>query len=90
MLNKVKIAIDAMGGIDSPKKIIEGIEISLKTNQENFFSLYGKKDLLENEISKKKNMHKYCEFIKRINSTIAKYNNELSMKITTLNQLGLI
>ena len=47
MLNKVKIAIDAMGGIDSPKKIIDGIEISLKTNQENFFSLYGKKDLIE-------------------------------------------
>ena len=63
MLNKVKIAIDAMGGIDSPKKIIDGIEISLKTNQENFFTLYGKKDLLENEISKKKNMHKYCEII---------------------------
>ena len=63
MLNKVKIAIDAMGGIDSPKKIIDGIEISLKTNQENFFSLYGKKDLLEKEISKKKNMHKYREII---------------------------
>jgi len=54
MLNKVKIAVDAMGGIDSPKKIIDGIEISLNTNQENFFSLYGKKDLLEKEISKKK------------------------------------
>ena len=63
MLNKVKIAIDAMGGIDSPKKIIDGIEISLKTNQENFFTLYGKKDLLEKEISKKKNIHKYCEII---------------------------
>ena len=63
MLNKVRIAIDAMGGIDSPKKIIDGIEISLKTNQENFFTLYGKKDLLEKEISKKKNIHKYCEII---------------------------
>ena len=37
MLNKVKIAIDAMGGENSPRKIIEGIEVSLKTNQENFF-----------------------------------------------------
>ena len=63
MLNKVKIAIDAMGGQDSPKKIIEGIEISLKSNQENFFSLYGKKDLLEKEIYKRKNMRKYCEII---------------------------
>ena len=41
MTNKVKIAIDAMGGESSPKKIIEGIEISLKSNQENFFYLYG-------------------------------------------------
>ena len=55
MLNKVKIAIDAMGGENSPRKIIEGIEISLKSNQENFFYLYGKKDLLEKEVYKKKN-----------------------------------
>ena len=63
MNDKVKIAIDAMGGINSPKKIIEGIEISLKNNNENFFSLYGKKDLLEKEVSKKKNIHEYCEII---------------------------
>ena len=37
MLKKVKIAIDAMGGDNSPKKIIEGIEISLRSNQNNFF-----------------------------------------------------
>ena len=63
MLNKVKIAIDAMGGENSPRKIIEGIEISLKSNQENFFYLYGKKDLLEKEIYKKKYIHKYSEII---------------------------
>jgi len=63
MSNKVRIAIDAMGGINSPKKIIDGIEISLKSNQENFFTLYGKKDLLEKEIYKKKFLHKYCEII---------------------------
>ena len=63
MLNKVKIAIDAMGVENSPRKIIEGIEISLKTNQENFFYLYGKKDLLEKEISKRKILQKYCEII---------------------------
>ena len=63
MSNKVKIAIDAMGGKGSPKKIIEGIEISLKSNQENFFYLYGKKDLLEKEIAKRKVIQKYCEII---------------------------
>ena len=40
MSNKVKIAIDAMGGEGSPKKILDGIEISLKSNKDNFFYLY--------------------------------------------------
>ena len=35
MDDKVKIAIDAMGGEKSPTKIINGIEISLKRNNEN-------------------------------------------------------
>ena len=47
MTNKVNIAIDAMGGENSPQKIIEGINISLKSNQENFFFLYGQQDLIE-------------------------------------------
>ena len=63
MSNKVKIAIDTMGGENSPKKIIDGIEISLKSNQENFFYLYGKRDLLEKEISKRKLIHNHCEII---------------------------
>ena len=63
MSKKVKIAIDAMGGENSPKKIIEGIEISLKSNKDNFFYLYGKKDLLDKEINKKKNIRDYCEII---------------------------
>ena len=64
MLNKVKIAIDAMGGENSPKKIIEGIRISLLTNKENFFFLYGKKDILEKEISNSKIVEQNCEIIK--------------------------
>ena len=63
MSDKIKIAIDAMSGENSPKKIIEGIEISLKSNQENFFYLYGKKDLLEKEIYKKKYIQKYSEIV---------------------------
>ena len=52
MDNKIKIAIDAMGGENSPKKIIEGIKISLEKNKENFFLLYGRKNILEKEIKK--------------------------------------
>ena len=46
MVDKVKIAIDAMSGENSPKKIIDGIEISLKSNKEIFFYLYGVKLIL--------------------------------------------
>ena len=63
MSTKVKIAIDAMGGIGSPSKVINAIDISLKTNQDNFFYLYGKKNLIEKEILRKKNLLKYCEII---------------------------
>jgi len=50
MNDKVKIAVDAMGGENAPKKIIKGIEISLKKNSNNFFYLFGKKNLIEQEI----------------------------------------
>ena len=52
MSEKIKIAVDAMGGEKSPGKIIEGIKISLETNKENFFYIYGQNDLLKREISK--------------------------------------
>jgi len=50
MNDKVKIAVDAMGGESAPKKIIQGIEISLKKNKSNYFYLFGKKDVIEQEI----------------------------------------
>ena len=63
MSNKIKIAIDAMGGDNSPKKIIEGINISLKFNKNNFFSLYGRQEILEKEITRNKSIEQYCEII---------------------------
>ena len=56
MTKKINIAIDAMGGENSPKKIIDGINISLQSNQENFFFLYGPQDLLKKEIAKSKSI----------------------------------
>ena len=63
MSDKVKIAIDAMGGEKSPKKIINGIEIALKLNQENFFYLYGDESLLKKEVSRSKLLAQHCEII---------------------------
>ena len=63
MTNNIKIAVDAMGGENSPKKIIEGIKISLETNQDNFFYIYGKKNILEEIISKYPTLKGYYEII---------------------------
>ena len=60
MLNKVKIAVDAMGGEKSPNKIVKGIEISLNENSENYFYLYGDEKLLKKEISNSKLVSKNC------------------------------
>ena len=63
MPNKIKIAIDAMGGEKSPKKIIDGIDISLKDNPDSFFYLCGKENILKSELDKKKNLYKNCEIV---------------------------
>jgi len=63
MSNVVKIAVDAMGGENSPKKILDGIEISLRGNSENFFYLHGNENLLKREVYKSKLLTQHCEII---------------------------
>lgn len=48
----IKIAIDAMGGDFAPEKIIKGAIQGLKENTDVELSLYGKSDLIENELKK--------------------------------------
>ena len=48
MSELIKIAVDAMGGDGSPKKVIDGIIHNHKSNNKNFFKIFGNK----NEISK--------------------------------------
>ena len=57
MNKKITIAIDAMGGDNSPNKTLNGVGIFLKKNQNKkdfFLNLYGEKDKIENELSKLK------------------------------------
>ena len=57
MSDLVKIAIDAMGGDNSPKKIIDGIIHNHKNGKGNFFKIFGDenaiisllKDKIENQ-----------------------------------------
>ena len=57
MNKKITIAIDAMGGENAPSKNIEGLKIFLDKNKSNndfIIKLYGDKEILGKEISKKK------------------------------------
>ena len=47
MSDLIKIAVDAMGGDGSPKKIIDGIIHSHKSNKNNFFKIFGNKTKIE-------------------------------------------
>ena len=57
MSKLIKIAVDAMGGDNSPKKIIDGIIHNHKINQENYYKIFGNKNditkYLDNKIDKK-------------------------------------
>jgi len=53
MSELIKIAVDAMGGDGSPKKIIDGIIHNNKSNNENYFKIFGNKDEIEKLINNK-------------------------------------
>ena len=57
MSDLIKIAVDAMGGDGSPKKIIDGIIHNHKNNKDNFFQIFGDeqevKKLLNGKIQNK-------------------------------------
>ena len=57
MSDFVKIAVDAMGGDGSPKKVIDGIIFNNKSNNNSFYKIFGNKteifDLINGKIDKK-------------------------------------
>ena len=56
MTRKISIAIDAMGGDNSPDKTIEGVSFFLKKNKENDFliNLYGDENKIKDKLEKYK------------------------------------
>ena len=59
MPDLIKIAVDAMGGDGSPKKIIDGIIHNSKSNNQNFFKIFGNKDQIYKNIKNKINENIY-------------------------------
>ena len=58
MSDFVKIAVDAMGGDDSPEKVINGIIHNHKKNNNTFFKIFGDKNKIE--ILLNKNINNEC------------------------------
>mgnify|MGYP001392773732 CR=1 FL=1 len=57
MNNPIRIAVDAMGGEDSPYKVLKGIEIHNTTTQNIFYNIFGDKNSI-NPIIEKLNIPK--------------------------------
>jgi glycerol-3-phosphate acyltransferase PlsX len=53
MSNLVKIAVDAMGGDNSPTKIIDGILLNNQKNKDIFYKIFGNKSKIEKHIDGK-------------------------------------
>ena len=53
MTDLIKIAVDAMGGDNSPNKIIEGIILNHKLNKDIFYKIFGDQNKINNLINNK-------------------------------------
>ena len=82
MTEKVKIAIDLMGGDNSPDKTLEGIDLFIQRNlnlNDYFFYLYGDKDLVLQKLKNLKFLKSNYELI----DTKIIVSNELSPILVT-------
>ena len=53
MSNAIKIAVDAMGGDGSPKKIIDGIIHHYKNNKNSYYQIFGDELQIKNHLKQK-------------------------------------
>jgi glycerol-3-phosphate acyltransferase PlsX len=63
MTKLITIAVDAMGGDNSPKKIIDGIELHHKTNKNIFYKLFGDKNKIQEILKNKKLDNQFLEIV---------------------------
>ena len=63
MKNQITIAVDAMGGDNSPKKVIEGIKLHSKDSKDIYYKIFGNKNLLQQIIKETKLNHNIFEII---------------------------
>ena len=82
MNEKIVIAVDAMGGENSPNKIIDGIKLVLKDNSNLYFNLFGKSDQINDLISNNDLLKEKCQII---NSELVINDNESPLQAAKKN-----
>ena len=87
MSDLIKIAVDAMGGDGSPKKIIEGIIHNHKLNKKKFFKIFGNeieiRPLIKNRLNENFFEIVHTENVFDNYSTLLPLNDNI--KLTNLN-----
>ena len=72
MTESVKIAVDAMGGDNSPEKIIEGILHNHNSlNKDNFYKIFGDESLISNLLGNNidKKFYEIVHTVEKVQST---------------------
>ena len=82
MNEKIVIAVDAMGGENSPNKIIDGIKLVLKDNSNLYFNLFGKSDQINDLVSGNDLLNEKCQII---NSELVISDNESPLQAAKKN-----
>ena len=67
MNNPIKIAVDAMGGENSPEKVIKGIDLHQKNTNNVFYNIFGDKKLIEPLINNSSLSDKIYKIIHTVN-----------------------
>ena len=62
MVSKIKIAVDAMGGENSPKKVIDGILENYKSNKNIIYNIFGNKEKIIELLPKNYDQHVFNLF----------------------------
>ncbi len=75
MSSSIKIAIDAMGGDNSPRKIIDGIILHHKSNKNVFYKIFGDEKMISKCINNK--IEKSCYEIVNTNNKVSSEDSPL-------------
>ena len=61
--NNLVISVDAMGGDNSPRIVVEGINLAHKNNPDIKFLMFGDEAKVSEEMKRFPQMKEYCTFI---------------------------